>query len=84
MNDWEYMRVAVHHRDDGNIDYVARRESTAPSIATHQEMRGHFNISPEEWDAYLQKLKRERWMLEHVDRQDQGENETYSFKRIKQ
>jgi hypothetical protein len=84
MNDWEYLRVAVHYRDDGNIDYVARQGNSLSSIATHQEMRGHFNIAPEEWGAYLQKLKGERWELDQVERQDQGENETYVFKRIKE
>jgi hypothetical protein len=83
MNQWEYLRVALHHRENGKIDYVARRERALPSIATHEEMRGHFNVEPNEWDAYLQKLQSERWDLEQVDKQADGQNETYYFKRAK-
>ena len=82
MNDWEYLQVELHYRGDGNVDYIARRKSTIPATSTHQEMHGHFNIPPEQWRAYLQKLQSERWELEQVQRKDDGENETYTFKRI--
>lgn len=84
MDDWEYLRVAVHHREDGNIDFVAKLERALPSIATHDSMEGHFNVEPAAWDKYMQKLKNSRWELEKVEDRNKDGNETYHFKRAKE
>jgi hypothetical protein len=81
MNNWEYLRVAVHHRGDGNLDYVAKIEKSLPSMATHDSMEGHFNVEPEKWQIYLQKLANSRWELEKVDAPDRDGNEIYYFRR---
>jgi hypothetical protein len=83
MKHWEHLRVIVHHREDGNLDYVAKIDNDLPSIATHDSMEGHFNAAPEKWNTYLQKLADSRWQLEKIDQPDKDGNETYHFKREK-
>ena len=83
MKTWELLRVVVHHREDGNLDYVAKIEKSLPSIATHDSMEGHFNVGPEKWNAYLQKLANSKWELEKIEKPDKDGNETYYFKREK-
>lgn len=84
MNKLEYLRIALHHREDGNIDFVAKIENALPSIATHDSMEGHFNVAPEKWDAYLQKLTNSRWELERVDAPDKDGNQLYHFRRARE
>lgn len=83
MNKWEYLRVSVYHKADGNIDFVAKKDKTVSSIATHDGMVAYFNVTPGEWEAYLQKLRNEGWKQETAQKQDNGQSESYAFKRSK-
>lgn len=82
--DWEYLRVTLHHRADGNVDFVAKLEKGLSSIATHDSMEGHFNVDSSAWDNYVQKLTNSRWELEKVDSRNKDGNETYYFRRARE
>lgn len=83
MAEWEYFRVAVSYRESGKMDFVARKDKDGSLIATHGGMKAHFNVEPSEWEAFEQKLRDEGWELETVDKNEDGRNETYNFKRPK-
>jgi len=83
MAEWEYFRIAVSYRESGRIDFVARKDRDGSSIATHGGMKAHFNVPLEEWEAFQGKLRAEGWELEKVDRNEDGRNETYNFRRAK-
>jgi len=76
----ELLRVSVRHKEDNKVDFVAKRDTTLPSIATHDTIEVHFNVTHQEWDAFQQRLKNEGWELDKVDRRSEGE-ESYHFKR---
>lgn len=84
MADWEYLRVTLHYREDGNVDFVAKLEKGLSAIATHDSMEGHFNVAPGAWDKYVQKLTNSRWELEKMDPRNQDGNETYHFRRARE
>lgn len=83
MNKWEYLRVSVYHKTDGNIDFVAKKDKTASSIATHDGMEAYFNVTTNEWVTYLQKLREAGWKQETAEKRDNGQSESYAFKRSK-
>lgn len=83
MDEWEYFRIAVSYRENGNIDFVAKKEKAASSLATHDGMKAQFNITPEEWKAYLQKLREEGWEFQNVEKSASGSSETYTLKRAR-
>jgi len=83
MNEWEYFRIAVSYRESGRIDFVAKKDKVGSSIATHDGMRAHFNVTREEWEAFQQKLRDEGWELENMERKENGRDETHTFKRHK-
>ena len=79
---WETLHVSVRHNEEDKVDFVAKRDSTLDSIATHDTIEVHFNVTHKEWDAFQQRLKEEGWELEKVDRRNEAE-ESYHFKREK-
>jgi hypothetical protein len=83
MDEWEYFRIAVSYRENGRMDFVGKKDKDGSSIATHGGMKAHFNIEPQEWEAYLQKLREEGWNLVNVDKNEPGRNETYTLRRPK-
>jgi len=83
MDKWETLRVSVYCKDDERIDFVVKRDKALPSIATHDGMEGHFNVTQSAWDAYLQKLKVDGWEMVSVDHRDEGHEKSYQFKRAK-
>ncbi len=83
MDEWEYFRIAVSYRDDGRVDFVAKKDKDPASLATHGGMKAQFNIAPKEWEAYLQNLRDEGWELVSVDKGDNGRTEAYLLKRRK-
>ena len=83
MAEWEYFRIAVSYRENGNIDFVAKKEREPSSLATHGGMKAQFNITPGEWKSYLQNLRNEGWELVNVDKSSSGNSETYTLKRVK-
>jgi hypothetical protein len=46
-------------------------------------MKAHFNVMPEEWQAFLQRLRDDGWELIKVDKGSSGHEETYNFRRLK-
>jgi len=80
---WEHLRVSVYHKGEDKVDFVAKRDKELPSIATHDSIEGHFNVTLDKWDAYLKKLKEAGWEIVHVDERQKGQEETYHFKRSK-
>ncbi len=84
MEEWEYFRIAVSYRENGRIDFVAKKDKDGSSIATHGGMKAHFNVMPSEWEAFLQKLRDEGWELVNVDRNELGRSETYNLRRPKE
>lgn len=83
MDTLEYLRISVYEKEGGRIDFVVKRDKTSPSIATHDGMEGHFNVTPSDWDAYLGKLKDEGWEMVSVDQRNAGHERSYKFKRVK-
>jgi len=83
MDEWEYFHSEGYHRENGNVDFVAKKDKDPSSIATHGGMKAQFNIAPDEWKAYLQKLRDEGWELLNVEKSTSGSNETYTLKRAK-
>ena len=83
MAEWEQFRIAVSYRENGNVDFVAKKDRDAPSLATHGGMKAQFNITPVEWEAYLKKMKDEGWELQNVEKSTSGSGETYILKRAK-
>jgi hypothetical protein len=83
MGEWEYFHIAVSYRENGRVDFVAKKDKDPSSIATHGGMKAQFNIAPGEWEAYLQKLRDEGWELVSVDKSEQGHNVTYTLRRAK-
>lgn len=83
MDQWEYFRIAVSYRENGNVDFVAKKDKDPSSIATHGGMKAQFNITSLEWNAYLQKLRDEGWELVNIDKGTSGNSETYTLKRPK-
>ena len=82
MTSWEYLRISVYHKEDGNLDFVAKKDKTMPSsIATHDGMEAHFNVSQSEWEAYLQKLQAQGWQLDKVEKRGDGQSESFYFKK---
>ncbi len=84
MDEWEYFRIAVSYRENGRIDFVAKKDKDPSSIATHGGMKAHFNVMRSEWETFLQRLGEEGWELINVDKNEDGRNETYNFKRVKE
>jgi hypothetical protein len=80
---WEYLRVSVYHKDNDKLDFVAKKEKSSPSIATHDGMEGHFNVEQNDWQDFLQKLNEEGWELINVYKHKDGWQETFNFKRSK-
>jgi hypothetical protein len=80
---WEVLRVTVRHNEQDKVDFVAKRDSTLDSIATHDTIEVHFNVTHKEWDAFQQRLKEEDWELEKVERRSEAE-ESYHFRRAKE
>ena len=83
MDEWEYFRIAVSYRESGRMDFVAKKDKVGSSIATHGGMKAHFNVTPEDWEAFQQKLREDGWELESIDRNENGRSETHNFKRLK-
>jgi hypothetical protein len=83
MDTLEYLRISVYEKEGGRLDFVVKRDKTSPSIATHDGMEGHFNVTPSDWDTYLEKLKDEGWELVSVDHRNEGHERSYQFKRVK-
>ena len=83
MAEWEQFRIAVSYRENGNVNFVAKKDRDASSLATHGGMKAQFNITPVEWEAYLQKMKDEGWELQNVEKRTSGSDETYILKRAK-
>jgi hypothetical protein len=81
---WDHLHVLVHRKEDDKVDFVAKRETILPSIATHDTIEVHFNVTHKEWDSFLQRLKAEGWELEKVDSRDGENSETYYFRRAKE
>lgn len=84
MEEWEYFRIAVSYRESGRIDFVAKKDKDGSSIATHGGMKAHFNVMPEDWEAFLQNLREEGWQLVNVDKNESGRSETYNLRRPKE
>lgn len=72
MTKWEYLRISVDYRDSGIINFVAIARNTLLS-----------DIAPHEWDRYLNKLGDEGWELVSVNMWNDGYDELYYFKRMK-
>ena len=83
MDEWEYFRIAVSYRESGRMDFVAKKDKVGSSIATHGGMKAHFNVTPEDWEAFQQKLREDGWELESIDRNENARSETHNFKRLK-
>ena len=83
MDEWEYFRIAVSYRESGRIDFVARKDKDGSSIATHGGMKAHFNVMPSDWEAFQQRLRQDGWVLVNVDKNEDGRNVTYNFRRSK-
>jgi hypothetical protein len=83
MDEWEYFRIAVSYRENNNLDFVGKKDKDPSSIATHGGMKARFNVTPAEWQAYLQSLRDEGWELLNVDKSSSGSGETYTLKRPK-
>ena len=83
MDEWEYFRIAVSYRENGNVDFVAKKDKDPSSLATHGGMKAQFNITPGEWQKYLQKLSDEGWELLNIEKSTTGSSETYTLKRPK-
>ena len=81
---WEYLRVSVHHKEEGKVDFVAKRDNELPSIATHDTLEAHFNVQQKDWDTFLQRLKTEGWELEKIDHREKEQSAAYHFKRAKE
>ena len=83
MAEWEHFRIAVSYRENGNVDFVAKKDRDTSSMATHGGMKAQFNITPVEWKAYLQEMQDDGWELQHVEKSTSGSGETYILKRAK-
>ena len=83
MDEWEHFRIAVSYRENGNVDFVAKKDKDPSSIATHGGMKAQFNITPSEWQKYLQKLSDDGWELLSVEKGTTESTETYTLKRPK-
>jgi hypothetical protein len=81
--EWEHFRIAVSYRENGNVDFVAKKDRDTSSMATHGGMKAQFNITPVEWKAYLQEMQDDGWELQHVEKSTSGSGETYILKRAK-
>ena len=73
MTKWESLRVPVSYRESGIIDFVA---SSLKALLS--------DVMPHEWDAYLTKLGNEGWELVSVNMWNDGCDESYYFKRLKE
>jgi hypothetical protein len=83
MNEWEYFRIAVSYRENGNVDFVGKKDKDPSSVATHGGMKARFNVTSDEWKVYLQSLRDEGWEIINIDKSTSGSNETYTLKRAK-
>jgi hypothetical protein len=81
---WEYLRVSVYHKENDKLDFVAKKEKSSPSIATHDGIEGHFNVERKNWQDFLKKLGEKGWELESVSEDKDGQQETFNFKRSKE
>ena len=79
---WEFLHVSVRHNEQDKVDFVAKRDSTLDSIATHDTIEVHFNVTHKEWDAFQRRLLEEGWELEKVETRSEGD-ESYHFRRAK-
>ena len=79
---WEVLRVSVRQNEQDKVEFVAKRDSTLNSIATHDTIEVHFNVAHTEWDAFQRRLIAEGWELEKVNRKNEHE-QSYCFRRAK-